>query len=95
MLPEPETDILDEIKVRLNAATPGPWHKADSAYYGIVWSQETEPDPNDRAAQEPVAVQFEVAHTAKSEDAVFIAHAREDIATLLAIIEKTTENKGV
>lgn len=73
-------DRLDEIRERCEAATPGPWfsheshnwHKDPPKEYFIIT----------RGMREVVASWVE------TSDAQFIAHAREDIPWLLAMLDE-------
>lgn len=74
------TDRLTEIKVRCEAATPGPW------VYGC----------RDIYVNRPYAIRTSdliAADIAREEDRAFIAHAREDIPWLLADLERVTRER--
>lgn len=63
---------LDAIEARANAATPGPWtpsHHPNDPYHWAVFDTDTRALTANRGGC--------------PDDADFIAHAREDIATLL------------
>jgi len=81
---------LDQIKARLQAATPGPW-EADTGVRGdcVVWG------PNGRflmnAQAEPHWIEYpgekrSVSFDVDRRDAEFIAHARTDVPALLALV---------
>jgi hypothetical protein len=79
---------LEEIKNRVNAATPGPWESFENGPHGgLGFGICTNPDdtkawflnnPADNSNQ-------------SSKNASFISHSRTDIETLLAIVEKAIE----
>ncbi len=80
---------LNEVKLRVNAATPGPWH-ADitDASDIVVWG----PEKNqfignvgrDRYSETHTAVYFD----GEAEDAIFIAAARSDVVALVAEVRR-------
>ena len=72
---------LAEIRARLEAATPGPWHVAHTD--GAVGKAEVTGE--DRAGN-PIWEQIHIADTGPV-DVDFIAHAPTDIAALLAEVE--------
>ena len=87
-----EVDVLGEIEARVNAATPGPW-KGDTGTRGdcVVWG------PNGRFLMnmqaEPHWLEYPgekrmVSFDVDRRDAEFIAHAREDIPALLAMVRE-------
>ncbi|WP_324644189.1 hypothetical protein [Pseudarthrobacter sp. LT1] len=63
---------LDDIRARLQAATPGPWF-AVRYYVGAGWDQS---DPH-----------TEVAKASFKQDAELIAHAPTDVSRLVAAVE--------
>lgn len=79
---------LDAIERRLDAATPGPWHEGDGWVYTLpVYEDDDRLSDvlgmdfvdDDRAAAE---------HDRASRNAQFIAHARTDVADLLAEVRR-------
>lgn len=72
-------DQLDAIRARADAATSGPWSTRTNSFHSIedaFWGFDIEGPPNAERGQ-----------FARRADAEFIAHAREDIPALLAIID--------
>jgi hypothetical protein len=88
-------DRLDEIRARVEAATPGPWEWDDSEWHRGFYAQEGRP-LGDRSIGELSAGDIDVlrAHideeylTGRLADAAFIAAAREDVPWLLAQIRR-------
>ena len=87
-----EADVLGEIEARVAAASPGPWetamsnddyppvtHAVITASHGDVVAELAE-DVRADTQEGPLAT--------GSEDAYFIAHARTDIPTLLAMVRE-------
>jgi hypothetical protein len=72
-----EQSRIDEIKARCEAATPGPWKKHDKADYSEIHNTDTW-----GKALAPIAL------VADSDDALFIAHAKQDMTDLLAEINQ-------
>ena len=72
------TDRIEEIRARVEAATPGPWERKGD----IIWH---EYEPNEPFSGPPLVVRDD--HIAGG-NADFIAHVREDIPYLLARIEE-------
>lgn len=87
---KPMTDEeLDAIKGRLNAITQPPWKNCNSTYYGMV-----------KAGKKEVAVasyyncvyeDCRVTREEQAANAAFIAHSPDDIAHLLAEVERLRE----
>ena len=88
---------LAPIKARADAATPGPWRagRSDMTSYGgydgepfkNVYGPNKYEHPNIPGEMVPESVargETDLCH----ENAAFIAHARQDIPTLIAVIEK-------
>lgn len=78
------TDRLDEIRKRLEAATPGPWFYRNAGVRKKCKKAEI------KLADCPVAFRGPdiEEHKGGYNDAEFIAHAPEDIAYLLAEVER-------
>lgn len=70
-------DRIEEIRARLEAATPGPWKTGGSAACGDVYFG-TLVDPDD-----PTEPGVMLGMTSQAADAALIAHAPADIAWLL------------
>lgn len=70
---------LGPIKKRLGLTTMGPWVVGENMLYGCMQANPVGPGDH--------AVAF-VLHTADHADANFIAHASEDIETLVAEVER-------
>lgn len=75
---------LESIRARVEAATPGGWHRlppptADDKRAGVVL--------RDEGFVEPVAYTAAVTFDQRHADAAFIARARTDIPALLAVAE--------
>jgi hypothetical protein len=96
--PEPLTSAkLDEIEARTNAATHGPWvtHKytteADTVRQA-EWTPCGEPDHSDcgiAQAVHDISVSLNIHSDGRAKkNAEFIAHAREDIPTLITEIRR-------
>lgn len=81
---------LDEIRGRLEAATPGPWTRNDYVDVdqdgAFDLAHVTAPDPH-----EPDTAVQGVAMGILRNDAEFIAHAPADVARLLAAVEAINE----
>lgn len=80
---------LEAIKARLAAATPGPWRAVEMTHYGepgtgFGWVA---------GGKQPCGAIMgeESGGAGMLEDAVFIAHAPEDIAALVAEVERLAE----
>jgi hypothetical protein len=71
---------LNEIESRANAATPGPWHlnSADGGYTVC-----TGPEDDTEGPHECIASIFDSADDSDFKNAVFCAHAREDVPALI------------
>jgi len=85
-------DVLDQIQKRADAATPGPW-KADGETRGdcVVWGPNGRFLMNQQA--EPHWIEYpgekrSVSFDVDRRDGEFIAHAREDIPALLAMVRE-------
>lgn len=81
---------LNAIKARAEAATPGPWALCDfneGTSHPPLWGAVNPPyfNPLDHPDQEAAEVQISVGCY---EDAEFVAHAREDVPALLALVER-------
>ena len=79
------TDRLDEIRKRLGAATPGPWHierMKHSLKHSEIWLQ-----PEDEHAWSLDCNTYQP-NSKDEANAQLIAHAPEDIAYLLAEVER-------
>ena len=68
---------LDEIRERLDAATPGPWVRNDEEFYARICAKEY----------------ADIAHVGRANDSDFIAHAREDIPWLLGEVARLTAER--
>lgn len=89
---------LEEIKARTEAATPGPWHENDNwrivqgdAYARCLAIWEAKPgDPLYDVYDEPEFVVIDTPGPAinKTADLKFIAHARQDVPSLIAEVER-------
>lgn len=86
-------DELDAIQGRLNAITQPPWKNYNSTYYGMV-----------KAGEKEVAVasyfnslheDCRVTREDQAANAAFIAHAPDDIARLLAEVERLRQEKEI
>jgi hypothetical protein len=73
---------LEEIRKRLEAATPGPWNPHQGEWVPVAFSV---------ARKHNVPTLPGMVFT--SEDSAFIAHARTDIEKLLLIVEAERESK--
>ena len=73
-------DKLDEIRKRCDAATPGPWFNFGD------WLVHTEADVEHSGIPHEKTI-----GSVKTQNAAFIAHAREDIPYLLSLLEETWE----
>lgn len=71
---------LDAIRQRVEAATPGEWSVSEWEDGGVTI------DHHDDLNDEPVTVAIMAAETTDA-DAIFIAHARQDLPDLLAVVE--------
>lgn len=69
---KPAREVLDGIRGRLTAATPGPWFS--SRYYVGAGDDPTDPD-------------IELAVASLKDDATFIAAAPTDVARLVSAVE--------
>ena len=78
------SDRLNEIRARAEAATPGPW----VAYGNTVEQEKTGWHTVVGTEMTGQAYMAYERLTTKNEDAIFIAHAREDIPYLLAEVER-------
>lgn len=81
-----------EIRARLAATTPGVWKKYNANEgmdhaYGPMWcvANDAFHNPPDTDDEPWLAVEI---HTGVEQDADFIAHSREDIGFLLALIDR-------
>jgi hypothetical protein len=77
---------LDEIRARLEAATPGPWYA--ESFAGIFSAAERLREVDESGslvADDPLCVVGDCINT--DSDTEFIAHAPEDIAWLLKVAE--------
>jgi len=73
--------VIEEIKARANAATPGPW---EYEYYWYYDSPQVE------------TLREVVCRVQDEDDGRFIAHARQDIPDLISEITRlTAENEGL
>lgn len=77
------TDRVQEIRDRLEAATPGPWE----AWAGLTHDGERQDGISPRGDLN-IDVCFTIISPQGSEDAEFIAHAPDDIEFLLAEVER-------
>ena len=68
---------IAQIRARVEAATPGPWHDVEGATPGMYWVE---------LRHRATICDFPYEQGAQ-EDAAFIAHARADIPALLAAVE--------
>jgi hypothetical protein len=76
--------VLEEIRERADAATPGPWESdilVDCGNRPVVLL----PDPDNADAADLLFAAD--APSATEADAEFIAHAREDVPRLLAVVD--------
>lgn len=76
---------LDEIRARLEAATPGPWETFGFEVNGVKSRLNKVKPARDNHSFTHISLSHD-------EDAEFIAHAPEDIAYLLAEIERLTDS---
>jgi hypothetical protein len=81
---------MDAIRKRAEAATEGPWIADDNEGYGI-WSIWYGSCPSGNVEPRGLVAQCPGDDAQVEEDADFIAHAREDIPTLLAEIARLKE----
>jgi hypothetical protein len=81
---------LDEIRARAEAATPGPWHLDGRSICADV--EISHDGPVDGKWRKTVAcsVGAWLSGRPTDTDAEFIAHAREDVPALLALVESLT-----
>ncbi len=77
---------LSEIKARLSAATPGPWELIDSDDNQMVVK------PHGKKKIEPICALAGM--FARTKDFELIAHAPQDLRTLLAMLEKAIEQRN-
>lgn len=75
---------LDEIRARVAAATPGPWH---------VWLGESNREPCHVALVDDIAIVPEQEVRSPDADATFIANSHTDLAYLLAEVEQLTRER--
>ncbi len=77
---------LDAIEKRANAASPGPWQTEPNTYAGRVWVQRSPVKHRWHGKDcEPLFnVRDKDGYEQREKDAVFIAHAREDVPALVA-----------
>jgi len=75
------TDTLDEMRARVDAATPGPWTTYRHAYG--VGIETGDPDDGIQLFIET----WGLTYPEHEEDAEFIAHAREDMPRLLDALD--------
>ena len=77
---------LDAIEARANAATSGPWYQGrDGRRYESSHEVFTREDMYDAESRDAYP------QAARSEDAEFIAHAREDVPALVAAVRERDE----
>lgn len=72
-------DRIAEIKTRCEAATPGAWKHEEAADYSMIYDAQGK-------ASDPLALVG-----SNTDDADFIAHAREDIPYLLEQLEEAQQ----
>ena len=77
---------LPAIRARAEAATPGPWSLQESNQGGAILLRGLE---NDNRLRRHPQSHLQVVPEA---DAVFVAHAREDVPALLAEVERLSRN---
>jgi hypothetical protein len=72
--------LLEEIKARLNAATPGPWKAYD-------WPSFPRSDENCVRIESETTITAFCFSDKPNHDALLIAHAPEDLRKLIAVVE--------
>ena len=72
--------FIEEIKKRVEAATPGPWSWCND-------EEEIHSDSMQESSGDPCHIVYNMGPIRKKDNAEFIAHARTDIPKLLALVE--------
>lgn len=89
-----DSDRLAEIRQRADAATPGPWSRHDFGFAGqdepssIVVFQGIEFDWRAVMYDNEFVCQMPTWDRQEDDDALFIAHARQDVPDLLAEVDR-------
>lgn len=80
---------LDEIRARLDAATPGPWAHDDEGFMGCGQVYTANEDLYGGNIAAPSGDLYPRAGYSPKDDMLFIAHAPADVARLLQALEAT------
>lgn len=87
------TPSYDRIRERVNAATPGPWAWDEEGFMGAgsVWCASEQDSLFGGPIAEPSGDCYPRGGYAPKEDMTFIAHAREDVPTLLDALDRVRQ----